>query len=44
MVEKYHIGLFLNSIECNIQSSVADFVFFIKRLCSLVSQRSVTAS
>ena len=44
MVEKYHTELFLSSIECNIQSSVADFVFLIKRLCSLVSKRIVTAS
>ncbi len=36
--------LFLSSIECNIQSSVKDFVFFIKSLCSLVSQRIVAVS
>ena len=36
--------LFLSGIEYNVQSSVADFVFFIKMLCSLVSLRSVTAS
>ena len=41
---KCHTGLFLSSIERNIQSSVADFVFLIKRLCSLVSKRIVTAS
>ena len=36
--------LFLSSSECNIQSSVKDFVFFIKSLGSLVSQRSVAVS
>lgn len=36
--------LFISSIECNIQSSVKDFVFFIKSLCSLVSQRIVAVN